>query len=539
MRPPAPDFLAERGITLPFTTYEAEDMVTSGLVTEPTRAFGQIAAEASGRRAVRLLSTGSYVQFENQYAANSIVVRYSIPDQGPEHWVTLSVAVNGEPRGKLNLTSRYSWSYGGEDVFNEPGQKDPNLGNPHHYFDEAHALIGDVPAGAQVTVSKEPGDEATYYVDLVEMELVPPPLPQPDGFVSLTDCGAIPDDGVDDSAAIQGCLAQAGGLYIPPGAFQSYTQALSVPGGKEIRGAGMWHSAIVGYNARFECGGPGCKFYDFGVFGDTVRRDDASTETFLRGVGSGGVVENMWIEHLNLGVWTDKGTSGLVVRNSRFRNLHADAVNLYNGTVDAIVEHNHMRNTGDDAIAAWSHTWESPGPSRNNTVRRNYVQVPWRANCFGFYGGQDNTIEDNVCADVVQYPGMLFARQFDSHPFTGTTSVTGNTILRAGGAAYDHTHGALKFHADQGPVQNVTVTDLDILEPTFSGIHVQGFDVVDSVWLNDVTITDPGNASFFLNGGSKGAMDAVSVVVSGGASAVIDESGGQFSLIKGPGSSGW
>jgi hypothetical protein len=132
----------------------------------------------------------------------------------------------------------------------------------------------------------------------------------------------------------------------------------------------------------------------------------------------------------------------LLVSGIRARNLMADGINLYNGAHDCIVENSHFRNTGDDAIAAWSHAAESPGPSRNNVIRKNYIQVPWKANCFGIYGGQDNTIEDNVCADTVQYPGMFFAAQFDSHGFSGMTKVNRNTLLRAGGNAYDHTHGA-------------------------------------------------------------------------------------------------
>jgi hypothetical protein len=204
-----------------------------------------------------------------------------------------------------------------------------------------------------------------------------------------------------------------------------------------------------------------------------------------------------------------------------------------------VVENSHFRNTGDDAIAAWSHSYESPGPSRNNVFRKNYVQIPWKANCFGIYGGEDNKIEDNVCADTVQYPGILFAAQFDSRPFTGTTEVNRNTLLRAGGNAYDHTHGALKFHADQGAVGNVKVNELDIVDPTNSGVHVQGFNVIDKVWLDTVRIENAGQASFFLNGGSQGALDAVKVVASGGNPGVLNESNGKFNLIKGDGSSGW
>jgi hypothetical protein len=533
-----------RGPTVAFRSYEAESMDTSGMKTVPTRDFSRLSAESSGRQAVMLSSVGQQVQFENKEASNSIVVRYSIPDSGHDYWTTLSVFVDGQARGKLNLTSRYSWTYGNEDAFNKPQQEDKGAGSEHHFYDEAHALIGDVPVGAKVTLRKEADDAAAYYaIDLVEMELVGGAIAKPAGAVSITDCGAKADDDQDDSNAIQQCIdqAQAFGktLYIPEGTFQSYSKALSGQN-LTVQGAGMWRSAIVGFNAQIDCwGAGGCKFNDFGLFGDTVARDDGSPETGFRGNLTNSVIKNVWIEHLKVGIWPTKGTGNLLISGVRVRNLMADGVNLYNGTHDSIVENSHFRNTGDDAIAMWSHSFESPGPSRNNTIRKNYIQIPWKANCFGVYGGADNKIEDNVCADTVQYPGMFFAAQFDSLPFTGMTEVSRNTLLRCGGNAYGHTHGAIKFHADQGPVGNIKVTDLDIAASTNAGVHVQGGNVVDKVWLNDVTIADAGRGSFFLNEGSKGALDAVMVVAAGGDASVKNDSNGGFNLIKGAGSSGW
>lgn len=533
-----------RGPSVPFTTYEAEAMDTNGMKTVPTRAFGRISGESSGRQAVTLSANGHQVAFKSKEASNSIVVRYSVPDGGHDYWTTLSVFVDGQSRGKLDLTTRYSWTYGGDDVFNKPQQEDKGIGNEHHFYDEAHALIGDVPAGATVVLRKEADDTApNITVDLVELELVGGPLPQPAGSLSLTDCGAIPDDDKDDSAAIQKCIDQAQSLnkvlWIPEGKFQSYTKTLSAKG-LTVKGAGMWYSSIVGFHAQFDCWGTGaCKYYDFALFGDTLLRDDASPETGFRGNLSNSVIQNIWIEHLKVGIWPSKGSGPLTVASIRARNLMADGVNLYNGAHDSIVENSHFRNTGDDAIAAWSDTWESPGPSRSNVFRKNYIQIPWKANCFGIYGGQDNKIEDNVCADTVQYPGMFFAAQFNSHPFTGTTEVNRNTLLRAGGNAYNHTHGALKFHADQGPVGNVKVNTLDIIDATNSGVHVQGGNTVDKVWLDTVTITNAGQGAFFLNAGAIGSLDAVKVVSSGGSPGVVNDSGGKFNLIKGEGSTGW
>jgi hypothetical protein len=90
----------------------------------------------------------------------------------------------------------------------------------------------------------------------------------------------------------------------------------------------------------------------------------------------------------------------------------------------------------------------------------------------------------------------------------------------------NHTHGALKFHADQGPVGNGKVNVLDIIDPTNAGVHVQGGNVIDRVWLDTINIKNPGQASFFLNAGAQGSLDAVKVVVSGGNPGVVNDSGG-------------
>lgn len=534
-----------RGATVHFVTYEAENMMTNGFGLGPSRVFTEVPSEASGRRLVRLDAQGEYVKFTNGTASNSIVLRYSIPDGGADYWTTITVLVNGEFRTKLNLTSRYSWTYGNDSHFNKPDQNNPALGVPHHFFDETRALVGDIPVGATVEIRKDSGDNASHYdIDLVEMEQVGSPLGRPDGYLSITDCGATANDSSDDSNAIQTCIDQARsqnkGLYIPAGVFRATSGDGFSVGNVTIRGAGMWHSTIQGYFARFDCWENNCKYYDFSVFGDTTQRIDDSPETAFSGNGSSNVVlENIWIEHEKVGYWTGPNTNNLRISSCRMRNLHADAVNFYAGTSNSIVENTHTRNTGDDALAMWAHNTNGYGAGHDNVFRHNYMQLPWKANCIGLYGGSNNKIEDNVCSDVVQYPGILLARQFNGHSFGGTNRIDRNTLFRAGGWAYGQAHGAIKFHADQGPLQNFVVTALDIVEPTNAGVHVQGQSYIDSVWLNGVTITNPGYGSFYLNAGSEGSMDAVNVVATGNSTGVINDSNGDFNLIKGSGSSGW
>ncbi len=530
---------ADRGATLPYAEYQAEDGDTNGTRLGPSRTLGDVASEASQRKAVRLAATGQYVRITNKSAANSIVVRYSVPDrgEGPDALSTLSVYVNGALRTKLQLTSRWSWTYGD---FGNPAPNDPSQGKPHHFFDEAHALIGDIPVGAVVSLQKDAGDTAAYYViDLVDLEQVAPPLPQPANFLSITDCGATPDDGTDDQPAIQKCIdtarAQGKGLYIPKGVFRSMAKPLSIDN-LTIRGAGMWYSTIFGYNARLDCYGNACKYYDFAVFGDTVIRNDMSSESAFSGVtGTGTILENIWAEHSKTGYWVGPNAKNLAIRRCRFRNFYADGVNLWKGTSDSVVEQTHFRNTGDDAIASWSPG--SGAPNSNDVIRFNTIQLPWMANCIGLYGGNAYRIEDNVCEDVVQYPGILVARQFGSVPFGGTTQIVRNSLIRAGGFAYNEGQGALKFFAAEGAMAGFLVQDLLIRESTFSGIHIQGGSRIDNLRFQNVVIDAPGTSGIRVNWDANGTATASGVVVSRGG--MDDQSHGVFTWTREAGNAGW
>jgi hypothetical protein len=324
-------------------------------------------------------------------------------------------------------------------------------------------------------------------------------------------------------------------LYIPQGIFRSLSKPLSVDN-LTIRGAGMWYTTVSGSNARFDCYGNACKYYDFAVFGDTILRDDTSPDgNFTGATGNGTVLENIWAEHSKVGYWVGPGATGLVIRNSRFRNLYADGINLWKGTSNSLVEQSHFRNTGDDAIAAWSQA--GAAADTNNIIRFNTVQIPWMANCIGIYGGNATQITDNVCEDVVQYPGILIANQFGSQPFGGTTQILRNSLIRAGGAAYNDGHGALKFQAAQGPMSGFLVQDLLVQDSTFSGIQLQGPGRIDNLQFMTVTINAPGTAGIRLNADANGAATASGVVVSTGG--MDDQSKGAFRWTRQAGNSGW
>jgi len=129
-----PTLALRRGAIVPSPSTRPEAGTTvGGTVLGPTRivnSTNDVAAEASGRRAVRLAATNAYLEFKNLNPSNSIVVRYSIPDGGLDSWSTLSLYVDGKLRQKLKVTSRYSWSYGAAaDFANTAVQKQCRRGN--------------------------------------------------------------------------------------------------------------------------------------------------------------------------------------------------------------------------------------------------------------------------------------------------------------------------------------------------------------------------------------------------------------------------
>ena len=102
------------GATLPYVELEAHSATTNGTMLGPSYALGALASDAVDRQAVQL-TQGQYVQFTLPQQANSMNLRYSIPDSSSGGGInaSLSVYLNGVKQANdLQLTSRYSWVYG-------------------------------------------------------------------------------------------------------------------------------------------------------------------------------------------------------------------------------------------------------------------------------------------------------------------------------------------------------------------------------------------------------------------------------------------
>jgi hypothetical protein len=231
-------------------------------------------------------------------------------------------------------------------------------------------------------------------------------------------------------------------------------------------------------------------------------------------------------------------TNGLVITGCRFRDLAADGVNFNSGASNAELVNSHFRNTGDDAAATWSQAANAVNTA--NVIHFNTVQVPWRANCFGIYGGKDHRVEDNLCADTVTYPGVLVAQQFTSQPFSGTTVVQRNSFVRAGGRFYNQEQGAIKIFSQNGPINGLSVKNNLIDAPTYSGLHLQGPAAITNATFDTLMITNPGTFGIVVNPMTSGAGTFTGVAVTGAARGGLDyEGGASFTITQGGGNSGW
>jgi hypothetical protein len=103
-------FFVGRGANMPYDMYEAEDGVAGGgaTVIGPNRTIGDLAGEASGRKAVTLNSNGSFVEFTTKASTNTLVTRFSIPDSagGGGQTSTLNIYVNNTFLKAIDLTSK-------------------------------------------------------------------------------------------------------------------------------------------------------------------------------------------------------------------------------------------------------------------------------------------------------------------------------------------------------------------------------------------------------------------------------------------------
>ena len=533
------------GATLPYTEIEAENAATNGTIIGPDFTFTHLASEASGRKAVTL-TRGQYVEFTLPSVANAIVVRYSIPDSAGGTGLTapLSIYINGvhNHAQTLMLTSTYGWFYGGYPFTNTPIN-----GLAHHFYDEAHLLLGEMTAGTKVRLQVDPSDTApSYTIDLADFEEVASPQPMPAGYISVADpaYGADPTGKQDATQAIQKAIdageKQHKGVWLPTGNFL-VTRHLVVDQ-VTLAGSGPWYATLTGngvgvYGNAAPHASQNVHLADFAIVGRVMNRDDTASLNGIGGaLGGGSVISNIWIEHTKAGLWFDGPFTGLTVTGCRIRDITADGVNFHDGITNSIVEQTDIRNTGDDGLAMWS----EKHADAHDAFTSNTVRLPILANDIAIYGGADNRITGNLIADsVTQGGGINIGNRFNAVPLSGTTTIANNTLLRTG--CYDPNFGfgvgALWFYAVDEPMSGtVAVSQNEIDDSVNEAIQFIGTGITN-IMLDHVNIERAG--TFAIQAQSPGAATFSSVVASNLGASGMYNCGSPFTIKQGSGNMGW
>jgi hypothetical protein len=503
----AQNLFVGRGANMPYDYYEAEDGVTGGgaSVLGPNRTIGDLAGEASGRRAVTLNANGSYVEWTTRAATNTLVTRFSIPDSagGGGTNSTLNIYVDGQFHKAINLTSKYAWLYGAE---SGPGNS-PGAGAPRHIYDEANVMLNSsVPAGHKIRLQKDAANPGTFAIDFVNLEQVSPianPDPAryavPTGFSQQDVQNALDKVRMDTTGNLVG-------VYLPPGdyettsKFQVYLKAIRVVG------AGPWYTRFnapagqqnsdIGF--RMESSANGSVFSGFAYFGNYVERNDGPGKVFDFNGTSGTTIENIWVEHMVCLYW-GANTDNMTLRNNRIRDTFADGINMTNGSSGNLVSNNESRSTGDDSFALFNAQDGGGGEVTGNTFENLTSLLTWRAAGFAVYGGYDNVFRNLLVADTLVYSGITISSLDFGIPMNGfgaspPTRFENVSVVRAGG----HFWGAQTFpgiwvYSATKIFQGIRVSDVDIVDPTYHGIMFQTdytsptqplFPVADTVFTN-------------------------------------------------------
>lgn len=540
---------ASIGADMPWTTYEAEDMKTTGAVLGPKYAPFLVETEASHQKCVRLRAAGEYVEFAAQSPANAMVVRYSLPDapDGGGLASALDIFQNGKRVRQVPISSRYTCLYGAYPFSNQPRD-----GKPRNFYDEFRLKDLSIAKGDMIRLQKSDASAPECIIDLVDLEQVPPPLAAPVNGLSIRNFGAGGKGETDDTSALRDCIAEAKQrrqpVWVPAGIYKICGD-IQLSSDVSIQGAGMWHTTFAGDPAlygqagkrvRFSLQGANIHLADFAVEGKLNYRNDNEPNDGIVGARcEDSSVSRVWVEHTKVGMWVYNG-GNLLVDGCRFRNVLADGINLCVGTHHTVVQNCTTRGTGDDCFAIW------PAPSDQgftekasapgwNVIRHSTGQLTFLANGGAIYGGASNRIEDCLFTDISTGCGILVSTTFPTadvnlkidNNFSGTTAIRNCDLVRCGG--YDHGwtwRGALQLCMDRRSISGLAISDVTIKDSLSDGITVvapgcgKGQGILSDVRLENVNIPNYGLGAdsrhgLWVRGDASGRLTLVNSKIAG------------------------
>ena len=509
---------SQYGAKLGYTTYEAEQgELKNGVVKNAPSSEAEHATvrEASGQAYVDL-PTNASVSFIAQADANAATIRYTVPD-GESGKV--EVKVNNTVIGTLDLSSKSNWQYLDNYKYHPDGDikvhDTPAADRLARFqFDEVSQLFkeANIKVGDKVTITNI--DSTPVGIDLVDLEKAPDAIKQPENSVSITDFGAVANDGSDDyqafMAAIESAKASKKSVYIPEGQFDFSEQLhIYAPEGVKISGAGQWHTKLHFTSTKIGGGGivfeHGTNKIDFG----NVSMDSDLTSRYNEGanykgisgtLGNGSSIHDIKIEHFEVGAWIGDYapasdmhyTDGLTISNATIRNNLADGVNFAQGTSNSTVINSNIRGNGDDGLATWSSIHENTNAhvAENNRFLNNTVELGWRAAGIGIFGGKGHEVANNLIKDNTNWGGVRLNTVFKkSHNFDfNDTGISVHDNLLVSNGTNADTYGRVKGSIDLEEGRDYATPKKDILGK-LKNIKIENNTIVNNLSDQEITKT--------------------------------------------------
>ncbi|MEQ8472150.1 MAG: sugar-binding protein [Marinoscillum sp.] len=525
-----PTYPSDRGYyDAPYTRYEASGASAGGgaEVLPFSMSQADLQFEATDRTAVKLNSSGQYVQWTTSDPGQGMVIRYSMPDapNGGGLSGSLALYIDGNFYADIDLTSKWAYNY-----FDNVNSGDPNLprNDPGtnrtirmRYDEKRVKLDQEYPAGTTFRLERNAasGSVSHYIVDFMELESIPAPVPfNASTMISVEDFGAVKNDGSSDTQpfvnAINAARTSGETLYIPEGVWDLQFK-LSIGHDITIQGAGMWHTELHFLQGSPSAGG-------ISADGSNVHISDMylSTENTIRtsdykgitgSYGSNSTIERMWVVHHETGAWiwqvNGVATSNVLVKDCRFRNNYADGINLSSGTSYSLVEHCDMRNNLDDAIASWSPS-DGPTACLFNEFRYCTTENTLRAAGVGFFGGGGHKAHHIIVKDNTE-AGLRINSDFPGYQFTNDLIEFSNiTVIGSGTNAnlWSNRYGAIDIFTRLYNINNVTFDNIDIIDSQKDAIFIYAVNpsyTIQNLQLSNITINGTGldeNQNNFTSG---------------------------------------
>jgi uncharacterized protein YjdB len=519
------DGLPRGAYDVPYKRYESEAASRGGsaaLKTSPQYNMSEIASEASDQKYVSLPNGGS-ISWNMSNSGAGVTMRFTLPDAGSTGQSgSLDLYVNNAFVKTINLTSYWAWQY-----FNK-FEHDPSNVGPKDFtfmrFDEVHFKLTNK-LNANDVVRIQNAGSLEIGVDFIEVEEVPAALGKPAGYISVVDKGAIPNDGIDDQAAFNAAVTEADaantGIYIPEGQFTIANCWRVSASNMGIKGAGMWYTNVHYSTNAFFSGGLMSSSTALDISdiyfstNNNIRWENGVYRVYkgmMGSYGDGTKMQRLWIEHFECGMWIGdydntplQHTTNLLISHCRIRNNYADGINLCQGTNNSIIEFCSVRNEGDDGLASWAaKDMGNIVECTNLEFRNNTIENNWRAGSIGIFGGSNHKIHHNYIKDGVAGSGIRFTTEFPGYHFENNTNmqVYENTMISCGTSTdlVDQEKGAIELYDAQGPIQNMTFSNNDIINAQRNGV-ILGAGTINNIVFNNLTINGTG-----LDGQSKSAF---------------------------------